>query len=588
MTRKNNYLLLTHQYQKMKLSQTSDERHPVRQMAGLAKQIALPGEYTPTRLPSFPAMERTAVLGFNVPRTYTVDSGNVMLLTRQAAYPLWAHTTAFFGASCDAYIHTYGTNTVSFNTTTRSATISPSLRSWTASNITAGTGVVGLQGSANSAVGNYPVVGQDAETGPVPWTYVPVNAGFGFIAHNDGTGTIVPATNEQIQVVCEIWAAPGETKSLSPYTFTWAAGFAGAASAAALGSAIPGGAPKQGAWIRPTMVSIAGTATDVNFNRLSIAIVYGGSYTVTLSATVPGTVNVGTATNSPVFAPITHLKEFGHSPMPWYSTRVTAVGLLGTNVTPTREKSGTILCGRLPPAVTYGGPWGVDETDLESLHPAEKDWLALETGVYTYAPPSTDLSTFYDYTLSTAAGAAPSPAYRLDNPSMCNFMVFRPSGVSETLALTLSFHIEFRTSSSLFPIGISDLSLETLHKAQLALVTTGFFFENPEHKSVLTRLAMAVNTLAHNMYGPPKGTIPMALAAAKMVSPSVGSAATAAYSTYQVAKAVKGAYEQYKKTRKRKAKQPTQPHGDVLVKPARIQMPTTSLVRSGEIVPRKR
>lgn len=66
--------------------------HPVRALQGLSKQMALPHEYAPLRFPSFPALERTALMGFTVPGTVPLSASQStkILVARQAAYPVWA------------------------------------------------------------------------------------------------------------------------------------------------------------------------------------------------------------------------------------------------------------------------------------------------------------------------------------------------------------------------------------------------------------------------------------------------------------------------------------------------------------------
>jgi hypothetical protein len=129
-------------------------------------------------------------------------------------------------------------------------------------------------------------------------------------------------------------------------------------------------------------------------------------------------------------------------------------------------------------------PFVALESTIQVLHPAEKAYLALEMGAYTYCPPSTDMQDFWDYTVPNTAGVI-NPVYRLDNSSLVNILFFTAGSVAETIAVNADWHFEFRTTSALFQIGMSGLTLETLHQAQLSLAAVGFFFNNESHLQIL-------------------------------------------------------------------------------------------------------
>jgi hypothetical protein len=251
-------------------------------------------------------------------------------------------------------------------------------------------------------------------------------------------------------------------------------------------------------------------------DAINITVVVSGSSAVyTPSTTTGGTLalsGAGTRGVIPLVAP----SEFANSALPWFATRTTASAVLGTNVTQVLSKAGTVLGGRVSPNVV--SPWQVTKSYITALHPAEKAWLPLETGLYTYCPPSTDMADFWDYTLNTAAGAAATPVYRLDNDAMVNVIYVTPGSTTEQLAVTASWHIEFRTSSALFQVALSGMTLESFHQAQLALAAAGFFFDNPDHKAIISKIIGAVNKVA-----------PYAMAALQVVNPKMAAVAKLGY-----------------------------------------------------------
>lgn len=460
--------------------------HPVRAMEGLAKQIALPHEHMPLRFPSFPALERTAVLGFSCPTTVTLAASTAtkMLLFRQAAYPAWAEQTF----TDSAYWATYSCDSELTGTQVSSGQVRVSLLSKCGvGNVVATNDSAGISGYSQFASSPYPIMGVDAATGPLPWIYTPANCFVNVVV--GGRSTFTNSTTAGVN--WEVWLSPGEvTTSTSP----------DATITATQRSAATGGtATMPGRWVRPVSISYAaGTAQAwPQYSHVTVMV------STTDATFVGSTSTLGTLTcktpsvNAVVLFPLVYPVEFSNSTLPWYATRTTAAALLGTNVTQITKKGGTILGGRVSPLVE--SPWRVTSSYVNSLHPAEKAFLPLETGVYTYAPPSTDMANFYDYTLPTGPNilASATPLFRLDNDSLYNVMFITASSDAESMAVTVDWHIEFRTSSALFEVGLCTMSLESLHTAQISLAAAGFFFENPTHGKILSKVVEATKK-----YGP--------------------------------------------------------------------------------------
>lgn len=467
--------------------------HPLSSLTGLAAQIALPGESAPLRFPSFPALERTAVMGFNAPVPVVLPASTPvkMMVARQACYPVWAERATGF-ANVVRYDFPYLTTT-SVGGMPKDVPISlTALRNigrYTTYNQLADLSQVGVAGTSSTGEWKYPILAvDDALPGP-EFCFIPggSKAILIFACTNPFTGV------EQVRVLLERWVAPGEVQSLTldlGISATFTSGYVTFTPNA------------TGAWYRVVSAVLQSTAaTTVG----SVFYAFMGWFSTSTLGPVSftgstgtnlGTINVSDySTTARFLMPVATPAEFSNSQLPWFATRVTAAALLGTNVSQVLNKGGTILGGRVSPAVL--NPWEVTSSYVGNLHPAEKAYLPLETGVYTYAPPSTDLVFFHDYSINTSGGLAPTPLYRLDNTSMVNVMFVTASAVDEQLALTASWHIEFRTSSALFQIGLSGLTLEALHAAQLILAEFGFFFENPNH----TKLRGKLSSLA-KQYGP--------------------------------------------------------------------------------------
>lgn len=493
--------------------------HPVRALTGLARQIALPHEHAPQRFPSFPALERTAVMGFNAPAQVELPASTPVkfLVSRQAAYPVWADQT----------IDACGFRT-EWNTSTtlqnggNDTTIFYETRAFNEMGVAAQTASTTRVGSDTSCFGGYPLesvpLGVDSRTGgAVPFAYVP--AGWQANVIVSGVGSVFATGPCSASVNFDLWVAPGETTTQAVTCTGHTAGqysMAGTLSATNVG----------GRWLRPNSITITTSGASFDWPDVASVTLLTSSVpmTYTNSTTTWGSVaKTGTPTPTVGLLPLVSPVEFYNSALPWLATRTTATSLLLTNVSQVLTKAGTVLAGRVSPNVI--SPWAVSASYINNLHPAEKAFLPLETGFYTYCPPSTDMSEFWDYASVTNNGfpgtlspGTPFPVYRLDNDAMVNIAFLTAGATAEQVAANVDWHIEFRTSSALFQVGLCSMTLETLHSAQLVLAMSGFFFENNWHKRILEKIISGAKTVA-----------PYAYTALKAVHPAAAQVAHGAY-----------------------------------------------------------
>ncbi len=459
-------------------------------MTALAKQIALPHEFAPERFPSFPALERTAVMGFNAPVAVNCRASNPekFLITRQATYPCWGPASAANSASI--YYQPAITSGVNVDNKVTSLPLD-NVKDYTVTNVLASAGTVGISGIASPLT--KPIMGVDQAYGSAPFLYCPNAASANTIAVIT-IGTTVAACNVAATVTVRQWTAPGESVLRD---FDVAASGANLTTLVQITPAMFGAGDKDGVWMRLEHVTFA-SVVDASSKGQPIAVLTSTPCGVTStsgSGTTAGSIVLASGAE-PALLPLSYPVEFTNSKLPWYSTRTTAAAVLMTNVSQVLVKGGTILAGRVAPSVV--SPWSVNSTYISGLHPAEKAYLPLETGFYSYCPPSTDLARFDDYTITERPGAATTldiPVYRLDNDSLVNVVFVTAASTAEQLALNIDWHIEFRTSSTLFQLGLSAITLEAFHTAQLALVQAGFFFENPEHKGVLNKIAQSASRI---------------------------------------------------------------------------------------------
>lgn len=437
--------------------------------SGLARTLALPGENKPIRFPSFPALERTAVMAFNnslvvTPATADSDTSKIAVV-RQAAYPLWADVSTTYGAIYEyTALGDAGWRNQVHPNMGGAFSAGPNGRT-----VGVFIGNAGFTGVWADPPLQYPIMALDDKNGVAPWIYVPRGAKMLIFYYYTGT----PNGTETPVIDYELWVGPGEAKTEA---FTSATPISGVNGNVQLVLAATGG----DRWLR---LNQYGTSTPNSTLKMSTYVQVG---VYTGNASIVGT---GITLSSPVaatmFMPIANLPDYKVSKVPWSSTRVTAVSLLATNTTKALDKEGTVLWGRIDPQ--QYDLFSVTSSHIAALHPAEKAFLPLEEGCYTYTMPSTDIMEFTDYNHYLENDNV--PVYRLDHVGMMNVGFFQDSdpATPTMLACNLDVHLEFRTTSALFQIGMCAMPVETLHQAQITLMKIGFFFRNENHESMIQR-----------------------------------------------------------------------------------------------------
>lgn len=422
-------------------------------------------------------------MSFNASLPMSVPaSGSRVMLTRDALYPLWGSTTVDDPTSTASVSYSVSylcASTGPINAAANREDINSTVLDLCGIRNQKGDFLGSLTTNDSSVKQSFPgtynaIIARD--NSDVPWIYVPEGAHVGVSTNGNNFSVAWDA-----YVDLEVWTSPGEAQYYTRVTL------AGNAGVSAVG---PVFTPPQARWIRPTNLAIATGSGTANAWTPIIAIdvfCTNGAPTYTAGASV-GTWAAPVAANTKTyFMPASTSIEWNVSKLPWSATRLNAVAAVFTNTTKVLNKEGTVLWGRLNPSLT--NPFDATITDVETLHPSEKRYLPLETGCYAYNPPSTDLARFTTYIQRAGISgvSVQVPVYRLDNDAFVEMGFFSDPDGGTSLAVNLDYHIEFRTNSTLFDIGVSSVSLEALHMAQVHLLKAGFFFKNDEHVGYLTR-----------------------------------------------------------------------------------------------------
>lgn len=455
----------------------------LRSLPQLCKTICLPGDYSPVRLPTYPAVERTSVLALNATDTYPVGPPDAKsaptrgLLFKHSVFPLWLDQNSTATSLGDSRpLGWWMEWAVKAQAASGDVLVLPNAYAWGSGS---GNTTNGVLINDMTALRSYVPVGE-LESEPYLYTgkgsygiYVKVPTG-------SPTGTI------DIVIDC---ATPGGEKRQQIYTLNAVAGgwFASILS--------------DGYFVRPSGI----TQTSSSFAANSVTIVACSAVattsdprvlTVTSNGIVPFTTQSGVTPATlavPSMLPFFNAPGLDVSRIPFSNTRCTAVSALFTNVTKALNKEGTVLAGRLNP--TSMNVMNFSASSFATVLPCEKYYYGLETGFYTFAPLVSNSEEFSDDVYSRAGESSFTPWMHLGNKGLINSFIFSDPDGDTILAINLDWHIEFRNSSVLWPVAISGVSLETAHQVQLALLEAGFFYDNTIHTAILNGLMNAVNRI---------------------------------------------------------------------------------------------
>lgn len=441
----------------------------------LAKTVAVPREHKALRVPSFPALERTGVLSFTDTNTYAVPATlkGYAMVCRNAAFPVWVTQVP-------------STTSFSFYTV-----------------VNDNTAVVLLTGGEYNSIGSGPI-------GNV-WTN-----SLGFLSGAAYTMPLLRYENElyfynvtgYVGIQARCLAAPGI--SIANIDFAFIDSKMNVVTKEIRFDLTVSGTEMSGWGILPAGV------VGFRVNAISLYVANGTNlldfgYGVTTSTSLGVSIlSNPTGVCASVLFPSVGPTEAFTTTAPWKATRATAVGALFSNVTAAQYKEGTVSAARVnSESVNVLSPstW---EASIAKVYPKDRYFGPLENGLYTFTLPDEGSEKYVDY-LPMQTGALMGPnwvsgsmiqtnaaIFDLDNISYANLVVFTDIENSATiLAVTVDRHIEFRSSSVLFPLGFSSVALESYHAAQMALVQMGVFFENPLHLGLITSMvANAVRSVA--------------------------------------------------------------------------------------------
>jgi hypothetical protein len=288
---------------------------------------------------------------------------------------------------------------------------------------------------------------------------------------------------------------------MTPYTATGAGeygyafgGMAGTMSAS-VGSVTEGTIPYGFVWMRKWYTS--GTAPTASTTNAVLRM----GWCTSDESTIP-------SGNFKALFPFSPPAEFQNSVIPYSSSKCNASAALFSNVSAAVTKEGTVLASRLRTAVV--DPWAFGTSDINSTHPSLRYYGPLEKGLYTFTTPSGNEGRFYDHVIDLPGPPESSftgkrPMFNFYDVGVYNAFIFTDLGSTPgatSLAASCYTHVEFESASSLFVPGMSTLTLEHLHAAEVALLKFGHFHENPLHWAAIKSAAVKALRIVAPMVAP--------------------------------------------------------------------------------------
>lgn len=446
----------------------SSVRSAIQGVPALAQNQAVPRDHRPLRLPTFPNIERTSVLNFTATAQLSVPATGscVVIQRRDPLYPLWFSTTATAAGACYASDALAGAAPASRPQLPFAANGSLDVSALVGSPYEYVFGV----GLTNPYTTNQPI-GVDPE-GNV-WFY----CGSGLspiLRFNLSAGANATGWQANLQVLnclsfdtTAVKEARFSSNVIGPATveFYSPTAFYG--------------------WWRPMTLTcaVAGTTAPLSIDSITYATITGGTLAAPTIAAAP-------TVTGPYFTPlIASPPELSVAPAVYRDTMVNALGTLFTNATAVLSKEGTIEAVRVPtvyadlslPALSTN--FGALAREIAGC---DRYYGLMEKGLYAFTYPDSLSAQFRCSAYQTV------PVVRLGSTAyvqVINFVDY--SSPASNFAITLDYHIEFRNTTMLWPVGVSTVLLEEWHQAQVALLSVTAFHENPTHLSAIASLVRA-------------------------------------------------------------------------------------------------
>lgn len=419
----------------------------------LAAMFALPHEYKPVRLPTVPAV-LTATVDLMSDDTRVISAGTQRRysLCRDVCFPLWS----------DRYVNACGgLSAIDINlpATIGSAMVIPSLETkFSTTRIIDGVTMSQLQ-YEDTAV----VLGRDDNT----ILYIPPGSYFQCVLDTNGVGA---NANCMLEVESRSYAS-------GDWRYTRFHMDANANNYAYVNLAGSTGVPGRGLIVQgPTPVGFTQLLSMRVIKDVALAApackLYFGYSSGTAASLIPSAPQPSELMFIPSFPP----PEFRNSTLPFRKTRMNASAVLMTNVSEVLTKEGTVLGARLSSSTVDMHAFSA--TDINSSHPSQRYFGALENGLYTFTAPTANVDSLDDC-VGYCSGV-PSPTFDYLVDCLYNAVVLSDLSATSTttMAISLYSHLEFACTSALFQIDVSPMTIETLHKAEVKLLKMGYFHEN--------------------------------------------------------------------------------------------------------------
>jgi hypothetical protein len=453
-------------------------------LTSVAAIQALPADFNAFRIPSI-TPQRTSTLKFMDERPFAINqqaNGFAMVL-RAPTRQLWLTKTIPATLAASAY---YKRDYVSTNKSQVPIKVGDSMDVTGLLQLESNTATAwNLTNSSAEYLPNYPLA-VDRNNGV--WFYFPTG-GAKFIVEFDTDVNMSGGRYTWTFEVCQNFTTSNAK------TFTVQGGTnadeISATVTASLGGSFHG-------FIRPVLITCN---ADVSGNGQIEAIRCG--VTTNGSLRVPEAANAGPSqyTPSPYFDPPADTEAIKTASAPFSDTRVCATSVLFMNETRVFGKEGHVNGLRINCKSAYSVFSTTLYTGYDSIYGTmnerEKYGGPLEKGLYMYSRPD-DLSLeFRDWTNSPKVEG--QSVIRLDAFDFIDVIRFMDKNSADDTNITavITYHIEWRNTSVLWPTGVQRMPHEAWRQAIASLSEIRHYSENPIHfRDILRRIGSAIKWAA--------------------------------------------------------------------------------------------
>lgn len=440
------------------------------------RYIQYPGTTPSMRLPTYPAVDRTALIDLELDMTVLAGTANGGVtrgfLTKCPVWPIWWERN-FNSTQNSRPLTSISYDTVLRRTTPDESTyyeVNASMIGYFRDGDSSALNGPGFNTMKSNLDTYYPVVGR-FDRNNEEWFWCPQGMQLLLTAWFTAASNATFAASSSVSFSIDFMNRYGESNNTVVVTATPTVGH--------LGAGVQLGWGNGNCWARVVGVTVTNTTVgNPGFLNVNVTTVLDGGvvYTYAGSGATAGIwTNPATAGNTTqtFLWPLPTMSAFEDSTVPWSSVCCNAAALDVTNTTKFLNREGTLQVGRIPQEIDTN-PWSINAGQIGRLNSRDRGFFRADSPLHMFTVPTSVSGKYYDCANRPIVGDGPYPVQPLSLSEPLYYIIVTDPDGGTNLSLKLCYSLEFRTSSALYQIGLSTVDHNMAYRVNRQLAETPF------------------------------------------------------------------------------------------------------------------